>query len=179
MIDDPDERLLGWLYNHCQCCSELEPSIPQLFEQIAAFFDRWPAQPKKLSGLVWDWLELSASHETLAGILYRYLGKRSPKLMIPYLPIVNPTTASIASELGKIRPVDPEVQQVLLKLMVMPVVMYGNKFWTFSKKLPIDSLAAEHFIKLLTRKSSELRQGLLSLLLSIWWRHALVRPRAY
>jgi hypothetical protein len=87
-IEDPDDRV-AWLAlrSISAVAYELLEAAPDTFDRLVAIFPRWSPKPKKLAKLVWDWIVLEASQEQLVAVLSSYLGKRSPKLMIPYLGI--------------------------------------------------------------------------------------------
>ena len=157
-IEDPDDRV-AWLalrsigYPRPEMLTE----APNTFDRIVAIFPRWQVKDRKLPKLVWDWMEFTASQQTTAGILYRYLGDRSPKLMIPYLAACeSDLRATIARDLAKIQPWDEEIRNTLFHL-TGDASSYRQEILEILNKCQIEKSEAIHLIGLLTRKSSDLR----------------------
>jgi hypothetical protein len=166
-IKDPDDRV-AWLAlrSISAAAYELLETAPDTFDRLVAIFPRWSSKPKKLAKLVWDWIALEASQEQLVGILYNYLGDRSPKLMIPYLGICDANMrSSIVGLLAKVEPIDAEIRQTLLALTGDSSSYVRSLVMTALQKCQIETDEATHLIGLLTRKSSDLRQGILGLLI--------------
>ncbi len=166
-IEDSDDRV-AWLAlrSISGCSSELVIAAPDTFDQLVVMLPRWSPKPKKLAKLVWDWISLEASQEQLVAILSSYLGKRSPKLMIPYLGICDANyRASIVGMLAQVEPIDREIRQTLLALTGDSSSYVRQLVMTALQKCQIEPDEAAHLIGLLTRKSSDLRQGILGLLI--------------
>ncbi len=166
-IEDPDDRV-AWLALRSinSCSGELVIVAPDTFDRLVAIFPRWSPKPKQLAKLVWDWISLEASQAQLVGILSSYLGKRSPKLMIPYLGICDANyRASIVGMLTRVEPLDSEIRQTLLNLTGDSSSYVRQLVMTALQKCQIEPDEATHLIGLLTRKSSDLRQGILGLLI--------------
>jgi Family of unknown function (DUF5724)/Domain of unknown function (DUF4132) len=166
-IEDPDDRV-AWLAlrSISAIYDELLGAAPDTFDRLVAMFPRWSPKPKKLAKLVWDWIALEASQEQLVGILYNYLGDRSPKLLIPYLGICDASwRSSIVGKLAQVEPIDSEIRQTLLSLTGDSSSYVRQLVMTALQKCQIEPDEATHLIGLLTRKSSDLRQGILGLLI--------------
>jgi hypothetical protein len=166
-IEDPDDRVAWLALRSIHFFSdELVVAVPDIFDQLVATFPRWAAKPKKLSSLVWEWISLTASQEQLVDILYSYLGNRSPKLMIPYLGVCSVNMRSgIVGLLASVKPIDSEIRQTLLNLTGDSSSYVRQQVMTVLNKCQIESDEATYLIGLLTRKSSDLRQGILGLLI--------------
>jgi Family of unknown function (DUF5724)/Domain of unknown function (DUF4132) len=166
-IEDPDDRVAWLALRSTQGNSYyLNTAAPDTFDRIVALFSRCSPKPKKLAKLVWDWISLEASQEQLMAILYNFLGKRSPKLMIPYLGICDANMrSSIVGLLANVEPIDREIRQVLLALTGDSSSYVRQLVMKALQKCQIEPDEATHLIGLLTRKSSDLRQGLLGLLI--------------
>ncbi len=166
-IEDPDDRV-AWLALRSLSTygEELQSVSPSVFDRLVTVFPRWSPQPKRLAKLVWDWISLEASQEQLVAILSSYLGKRSPKLMIPYLGICNAYYRGIiVGMLANVEPIDREIRQILLNLTGDSSSYVRSLVMTALQKCQIEPDEATHLIGLLTRKSSDLRQGILGLLI--------------
>lgn len=166
-IEDPDDRVAWLALRSIQSNSyELSTAAPDTFDRLVAMLPRWSPKPKKLAKLVWDWISLEASQEQLVAILYNFLGKRSPKLMIPCLSICDVNCrGSIVSSLVTVEPIDSEIRQTLLSLTGDASGYVRSSVMTALQKCQIEPGEAAHLIGLLTRKSSDLRQGILGLLI--------------
>jgi Family of unknown function (DUF5724)/Domain of unknown function (DUF4132) len=166
-IEDPDDRVAWLALRSTQGNSYyLNIAAPDTFDRIVAMFSRCSPKPKKLAKLVWDWISLEASQEQLVAILYNFLGKRSPKLMIPYLGICDANMrSSIVGLLANVEPIDSEIRQVLLALTGDSSSYVRQLVMKALQKCQIEPDEATHLIGLLTRKSSDLRQGILGLLI--------------
>ncbi|WP_009632811.1 DUF5724 domain-containing protein [Synechocystis sp. PCC 7509] len=138
-----------------------------LFERLERIIPNFPSKTKVLEPLVWDWMTISVSKESVASALVYNLGTRSPKRLIPYLSVCSSSDrSSIAYKLAIIQPWDAEIRQTLLSLIG------DNSSWVRSQVLqnlanctitPAEAIELEG---LLTRKSGDLRRGLLQLLLN-------------
>jgi HEAT repeat protein len=165
-IEDPDDRVAWLALRSISAPGELVAAVPDTFDRIVALLPRWTPKPKELPKLVWDWIVLTASQEQLVGIFLYWLGKRSPKLMIPYLGICGADNrGSIVVSLAKVKPIDAEIRKALLNLTGDASSFIRQQVMFALEKCEIEPDEATHLIGLLTRKSSDLRQGILGLLI--------------
>jgi Family of unknown function (DUF5724)/Domain of unknown function (DUF4132) len=165
-IEDPDDRVAWLALSSISAPGELVAAAPDTFDRIVALLPRWTAKPKELPKLVWDWITLTASQEQLVNIFCYWLGNRSPKLMIPYLGICDvDRRGSIVVSLAKVKPIDAEIRKTLLNLTGDASSFIRQQVIGALQKCDIDPDEVIHLIGLLTRKSSDLRQGILGLLL--------------
>ncbi|WP_310485801.1 DUF5724 domain-containing protein [Chamaesiphon sp. VAR_48_metabat_403] len=165
-IEDPDDRVAWLALNSAYASQELLKAAPELFDRIIAIFPRWAVKSKQLTPLVWEWMKLTVSQEVIVQILHRWLGDRSPKLMIPYLAAAESyQRATIAQDLAKIQPWDAEIRDTLFDLTGDASSYVRQQVLEILTKCQIEKSEAAHLISLLTRKSSDLRQGILGLLL--------------
>uniref|UniRef100_UPI0025D0EAF3 DUF5724 domain-containing protein n=1 Tax=Chamaesiphon sp. GL140_3_metabinner_50 TaxID=2970812 RepID=UPI0025D0EAF3 len=166
-IEDSDDRV-AWLALNANAypSQELLKAAPELFDRIVAIFPRWQVKSKQLTPLVWEWMKLNVSQEAIVQILRGWLGDRSAKLMIPYLAAAESyQRASIAQDLAKIQPWDAEIRDTLFNLTGDASSYVRQQVLEILTKCQIEKSEAAHLIGLLTRKSSDLRQGILGLLL--------------
>ncbi|MBW4662399.1 MAG: DUF4132 domain-containing protein [Drouetiella hepatica Uher 2000/2452] len=136
------------------------------FERLEQVLPHFPAKPKALS-LVWGWIKLEPSQNLVASALVQNLGQRSPKQLIPYLPYLDASGRSrVARLLAEIKPWDSEIRAVMFDLV-------GDaSSWVREQVMQLlqqhGTIAVEEGIQLeqlLTRKASDLRRGILGLLL--------------
>jgi hypothetical protein len=166
-IEDPADRVAALVIKAISYPTpEFVSAAPDTFDRLVAIFPRWAVKSKQLPPLVWEWMKLTVSQETIVHTLYRWLGDRSPKLMIPYLSAAESyQRATIATDLAKIQPWDEEIRNTLFDLTGDASSYVRKQVLEILKKCQIAKSEAAHLIGLLTRKSSDLRQGILGLLL--------------
>ncbi|WP_309739107.1 HEAT repeat domain-containing protein, partial [Chamaesiphon sp. OTE_20_metabat_361] len=164
-IADPDDRV-AWLALNSYPSQELLKAAPDTFDRIVAIFPRWAVKSKQLTPLVWEWMKLTVFQEVVVQVLHRWLGDRSPKLMIPYLAAAESyQRATIARSLAKIQPWDAEIRDTLFNLTSDASSYVRRCVVAILTECQLDRSEAAHLIGLLTRKSSDLRQWILSSLL--------------
>lgn len=137
------------------------------FERLEENLARFPAKPKTLPPMVWEWMKLEASQALVASAMLTQQGTRSPKRLIPLLPIVDGyQRRTIAHRLAEVKPWDAEIREILLDLVG------DNSQWVREEVLRLlhrckitveESIPLEN---LLNRKASDLRRGILGLLLN-------------
>ncbi len=138
-----------------------------LFERLERIIPNFPSKTKILEPLVWDWMTISVDKESVASALVYNLGTRSPKRLIPYLSICSASDrASIARKLAIIQPWDAEIRQTLFSLIGDASSWVRSQVLDFLADCTIAPTEAIELEKLLTRKSGDLRRGLLQLLLN-------------
>lgn len=138
-----------------------------LFERLEGIIPNFPSKTKSLEPLVWDWMTISVGKETVASALVYNLGTRSPKRLIPYLAVCNVyDRASIAQKLAIIQPWDEEIRQTLFSLIGDASSWVRSQVLQTLADCTIAPTEAIELEKLLTRKSGDLRRGLLQLLLN-------------
>ena len=138
-----------------------------LFERLERIIPNFPSKAKSLEPLVWDWMTISVDKEILASALYHNLGTRSPKRLIPYLSVCSASDrASIAYKLAQVQPWDEEIRQTLFALIGDNSSWVRSQVLKFLADCTIAPTEAIELEKLLTRKSGDLRRGLLQLLLN-------------
>ncbi len=156
MIEDPDDRV-AWLGLNSYPDTELLKAAPDTFDRIVAISPRWAVKSKQLTPLVWEWMKLTVSQEVVVQILHRWLGDRSPKLMIPYLAAAESyQRATIAHDLSKIQPWDVEIRDTLFNLTGDTSSYVRQQILEILTKCQIEKSEAAYLIGLLTRKSSDL-----------------------
>ncbi|KAM3116375.1 DUF5724 domain-containing protein [Phormidesmis sp. 146-33] len=137
-----------------------------LFERLEQALPNFPIKPKTQS-IVWEWVTLESSQNLVASALIQNLGTRSPKRLIAYLPLLDTyERANVARLLSEVKPWDSEIRAALFDLVgdassyVREQVIRLLQACTI---VPSESTQLEH---LLTRQASDLRRGILGLLLS-------------
>lgn len=140
-------------------------SDDQLFEVFEALIPRLP-KDKVLDPIIWPWQIGQIRQDRVAGHLVHLLGERSPKRLIPYIPIMdsyNKRTA--ARKLAEVGLKDAEVRDVLFKLVGERDGYLRGEVLKLLEGLSIEPKEASHLEGLLSRKADDLRRGVLSLLI--------------
>ncbi len=170
-LDDEDLRIAwqafgGAPWQEAYSASEADGG-PGFFERLERLFARLPEKPASLKPLVWPWTEGKTSREQVAALMAEHLGNRPPTALIPYLPAMsNWGRRSWVLRSVEQKKWDGLTRETLIRLAgdassdvrgavyaVLPAVTLE----------PQEILALEDY---LTRKSNDLRQGILPLLLA-------------
>ncbi len=160
LLDDPDLRL-------ALLALRAELTGDDLFERLERLIARLPVKPKTLDALVWDWTAQVADRSAVADRLPRSLGDRPPRRLIPYLPALSASGRSAAADLFAAHAeADPDVRDALLGLVGDPTEYVRDKALKSVTKAPLTPDEARRMEALLTRKTGDLRRGVLSLLLA-------------
>ena len=137
-----------------------------LFEHLERALPRFPARAQKLGPVVWPWMTVDAHQESVADALVRCLGDRSPKRLIPYRKQMSVYGRSqIAEKLGALPDADAEVRDALLALAGDAAEWVRGKAFAALGKATLATDEAPRLEALLSRKSNDLRRGVLQLLL--------------
>ncbi|MBN1318590.1 MAG: DUF4132 domain-containing protein [Anaerolineales bacterium] len=138
-----------------------------LFDQLEKLIHRIPAKKQLLAPIVWPWLKVEADRQVAARALLIYLGPRSPKQLIPHLSSMSPyDRAGVVEKLAKLSITDKEVRDTLFFMVGDASHQVREKALKALEKhqaSPEDIQILEGY---LLRKSSDLRRGVLSILLN-------------
>jgi HEAT repeat protein len=148
---------------------QMEPAEHEkdLFEPLERLVRRCPKKQTQLPQLLWPWMTITADQSQVATALVHCLGERSPKALIPYLPLMDGYGKGQAIELlSKIRGKDTEVRETLFAMVGDLDEFVRGKALEAVEKLKVEAAEAPPLEKLLTRKTGSLRRGVLSLLLN-------------
>lgn len=137
------------------------------FERLEENLARFPAKPKTLPPMVWEWMKLETSQALVASAMLTQQGTRSPKRLIPLLPIVDGyERRTIAQRLAEVKPWDAEIREVLLGLVGDASQWVREEVLQLLRPCKITAEESIPLENLLTRKASDLRRGILGLLLN-------------
>ncbi|WP_200892473.1 DUF5724 domain-containing protein [Aliterella atlantica] len=163
-LEDEDLRLVALALNVLKNSNIKETD---LFERLEKIVYKFPSQTKTLEPLVWSWMTREVNRETIASALVNNLGSRSPKRLIPYISICAAYARStIAERLAKFQPWDAEIRQTLFSLIGDNTSWVRSRVLGYLSDCSITPAEAIELEGLLTRKSADLRRGLLQLLLN-------------
>ncbi|MBE9178027.1 DUF4132 domain-containing protein [Oculatella sp. LEGE 06141] len=137
-----------------------------LFERLEQVLPHFPAKPQTRS-LVWEWVKLEPSQTLVASALLSNLGQRSPKRLIPYLSLLDSYgRSSAATLLSEIKPWDAEIRATLFQLLSDASSWVRERVIRLLQHCEIAPAESIQLEQLLTRTASDLRRGILGLLLS-------------
>jgi hypothetical protein len=138
-----------------------------LFEVLESILSSFPSKPRELKYLVWDWLTLKPCQSWVTTALLNNLGKRSPTRLIPYLPILAVyERVQVARLLAEIKPWDKEIRETLFSLVGDASQAVRVEVISVISKSEVSEEEIIVLEKLLTRKSADLRRGILQLILN-------------
>ncbi|NLE38774.1 MAG: hypothetical protein GX621_12185, partial [Pirellulaceae bacterium] len=136
------------------------------FERVERLFQRLPAKSTKLKPLVWPWTEQKASREVVASHLVRALGNRPPTALLPYLPSINTHhRAEVAKLLAQQKKWDRVTREAILRLAGDASSDAREAAYEALGKVKLKPGESEILECYLTRKTNDLRQGVLGALL--------------
>ena len=165
-VGDPD---LGVATCAVQALSHTRDATHQnsdAFERLEQVLANFPVKPKTLS-LVWEWIKLKPSQNLVASALVQNLGQRSPKRLIPYLSLLDSYGRSnVAGLLAEIKPWDSETRSAMFDLVGDASSWVRERVIRLLQQCSIAAEESDQLEQLLTRKASDLRRGILGLLLA-------------
>ncbi len=137
-----------------------------LFERLEQALPHFPAKSQPRS-IVWEWMKLEPSQTLVATALLNNLGDRSPKRLIPYLPLLDPYGRNtVAKLLSEVKPWDAEIRATLFQLLSDASSWVREQVIQYLQQCDITPTENLQLEQLLTRTASDLRRGILGLLLS-------------
>ncbi|MFO0926452.1 MAG: DUF5724 domain-containing protein [Gemmataceae bacterium] len=147
---------------------------PDLWDAILRLLDRMPAKTTQGEALVWPWATVAINRQAVAGELVDRLGKRPATTLVPYLrDLASYHRGNVVEQLAKLKKWDAATRDTLFELAGDRDGWVREKALKALKKCDVTEADAVRVEALLTRKGSELRQGVLSLLRKQTTPHAL------
>ena len=139
-----------------------------IFERLVRLFERLPAKPKETEPLVWPWMKFSPSKSTAADALTLALEGRSPSALLPYLDEMSPDKREwTALQLGYQKGLDTPSRDALLRLVGDASPSVRERAVKMMKRARIHSSDLAAIEPLLSRKASDLRRGIINMILSL------------
>ncbi len=165
-IDDPDQGVATLAIHAFQAYPDQSLKDSEVFERLERNFARFPQKPKIVS-LVWDWMQLKSSQELVTTAMIEHLGTRSPKRLIPFLSAMDAyRRQQVAGLLAAIKPWDAEIRETLFKLVGDASQWTRQAVIRLLHECTITTDESIQIEQLLSRKASDLRRGILGLLLN-------------
>ncbi len=165
-IDDEDLRVarLGLRSEESEECAVHEED--GRFERIERLVARVPEKATKLKAIVWPWTESTIERSQVASSLIYSLGKRPATRLIPYLTVFDPRSRSSAvSLLVETEKWDAATRTAIVSLAGDAATDVREGCLAALAKRGVLPAEVPHLESYLTRKASDLRRGVLALLL--------------
>ncbi len=139
-----------------------------IFERLVRLFERLPAKPIATEPLVWPWMKFSASRSTAADALTLALEGRSPSALLPFLDEMSPDKREwTALQLGNQKRLDTPSRDALLRLVGDASPSVRERAVKMMNRVKISSSDLPAIEPLLSRKASDLRRGIINMILSL------------
>jgi hypothetical protein len=164
ILEDLDLRVAAQAFQSIQNSSLIDND---LFERLEVFLQRIPATEKKLQPIVWQWMLLYLDRSQVIRTLNNCLGDRSPRRIIPYLSEMDVwLRIQVIQLLIKDQPWDDEIQGLVFAAMSDRSSHLREQIFKLLKPFSLNSELIVKMEGLLTRKGSDLRRGVLNLILN-------------
>lgn len=142
--------------------------VGDFFERLARLHDRIPAKPKDQGPMVWPWMKVVVHRREVADWMVDVLEDRPVSRLLPYLGVMSPHyRAKTAYFLARQKKLDAETRATLVKLVGDPASEVREMAVKAMKKIKVAPADLETLEPLLDRKASDLRRGVLALILSL------------
>jgi hypothetical protein len=144
---------------------EEETKDLDLWDAIVALLARMPSKRQQGEALVWPWANTTLDRRSVAGTLLEYRGKRPATALLPYIKDLESfDRGQLVEQLAKLKQWDPATRDTLFDLAGDRDSWVREKALAALKKCSVTDADALRVEALLSRKGSEMRQGVLSLL---------------
>jgi len=165
LLDDADLRVSLCAFEGIVSVASAQ-GHSDLFERLERLMGRIGIKGKTINSGIWPWLEIVAHPSMLLHAMIGCLGERSPRCLITYVPLMSEwDRVHVAQELAALPVWDEEVRNVLYRLLGERSRWVSSSILALLATRPLDIASTLALEQLLTRKSSELRRGILNLLL--------------
>ena len=142
-----------------------------VYERLEAILARLSTKTKTLKPIVWPWMALTIERKQITRLLTRFIGARSPLQLLSHLADMDAGIRGVVvGQLAKYDRQPAEVRAALLQLTADRSHYVRKSVFealdTHLKRRPLKDEEAQAQEDLLARKASDLRRGVLTLLLS-------------
>ncbi len=163
---DPDPRVAGHACLGLRYSSALLDPASQAFERIEVVLPALPRRASPPQPLLWDLPAPAVAGEEVANLLLSCLGPRDPRRLIPYIDAMSAYARSrTATLLMAADPHDPASRAAVFGLLGDRTTWVRKQVLTALADAGIQSPEVPGLEALLTRRSEDLRRGVLTLLL--------------
>ncbi len=171
-LDDEDLRVALTALND-PLAEELDETDDQfvneaLFESIERLYERMPSKPTQLKPLVWPWTELQARKDHVGMQLVEASDKLPATRLIPHLQHLDPRNRSrVITKLAAQKKWNAETRTTILESLGDASADVRGSAIEALKDTQLKPAEAEGLEALLTRTATDLRTGIVSLLLTL------------
>lgn len=160
LLDDPDLRVARL------ALVNVPQTTPDLFERLERQLPRWPQTRQMLDPIVWPWMVQPADRAEVVDALANCRGDRPFNRLIPYVPFMTSyAQIRVIQELKKQQVWDEPARELFLTLVGDPSHSIREQALAVVAEHDLSEAEVQHLEDLLARKASDLRRGLLSILL--------------
>ncbi len=165
LLADPDLRVALLAFSALAGVASTFVSS-DLFEQLEQLLARLGSSAKTIGSGIWPWLLIRADAASVLHTMIECLGERNPVRLIVYLPRMNAwDRISTAEKLAELPIWDAAIRNELYRLLGDRSHRVHERVLTLVARHPLDEAGTAALELLLTRKRSDLRRGILTLLL--------------
>jgi hypothetical protein len=142
-------------------------SDADMFERLERLLERIPEKKQYLEPIVWPWHVFAADRQEVTASLMRHLGKRPPTKLIRHLPGMEAwSRRELVQRLTERKKWDEQTRDTLFALVGDPSITVREAALTALAECKVSEAEAYRLEELLTRKTGDLRRGVLTLLLN-------------
>ncbi len=139
-----------------------------LFERLEQLYERVPVGEKEQKPLVWPWMKVGVGKKYVADRMVTALGTRPASRLLPYLDSMSPESRMRAAYLlGTMSKLDSESRSTLVRLIGDPAGIVRETAVRAMTKIKLKPAELPPLEALLDRRKSDLRRGVLTLILSL------------
>lgn len=170
-LNDDDPHVALYAFNHLQDeafdTAETAMILPDdMFTRLEELFHRLPSKKVELKPILWPWTGLEIDRRAVAGALVKNLGKEPATKLLPYLQNMEGWhRLEVVQSLLKIKKMDPLIRQTLFTLVGDSTVGVREAALKGIARSAPSVEEAKSLEKFLSRKTTEVRRGVLSVLL--------------
>jgi HEAT repeat protein len=171
-LDDDDLRvaltaLAGGMQGEFDEPDDIPGSEP-LFNALERLYERMPEKPKTLQPLVWPWTEINVARDYVSSLLVTSLGTLPPTRLIPHLKRLDPwARANVVNSLANQKKWDAQTREAIFERVGDASANVRESAIDALAKNKIKPAEAEQLEGYLTRTTADLRNGVVSLILTL------------
>lgn len=140
----------------------------QAFEKLEALYERLPEKSKPSKPLVWPWMQIKINRDRVADGMIYAIGKRPIGRLLKYLDAMSPNARLwMADLIARQESLDKESRAALLALVGDASGSVREHAVQAMLKVKISAADLSVLEPLLTRKASDLRRGVIGLILAL------------
>ncbi|GHO85046.1 DUF4132 domain-containing protein [Dictyobacter formicarum] len=165
-LADPDLRVALHAYAHMDTYTMGQQIRSECFERVQALLKRMEGKDQCIQSGIWPWLIIQVNVASMLSTLLDCLSERDPRCLIPYMPAMDSRDRiNLAKRLAALPTWDEKVRDALYQLLGDRTRWVSSEMLKLIAGHPLDEADTRVIEQLLTRKSVDLRRGLIELLL--------------